>query len=48
MALNVKIRMEQADMPAGLMKMLSVLDQSVASTPVVAPAAAETPATPSP
>ena len=48
MALNVKIRMEQADMPAGLMKMLSVLDQSVASTPVVAPAAAETPAKPSP
>jgi hypothetical protein len=37
MALHVKIRMEQADMPAGLMKMLSVLDQSITSTPLATP-----------
>jgi len=41
MQLNVKIRMEQADMPVGLAKLLAALDQGIASTP-----AAEGPAGP--
>lgn len=40
--LRVKIRMEQADMPAGLMKLLSVLDQGISSAP--APPASPPPA----
>ena len=36
MQLNVKIRMEQADMPAGLLKLLAVLDQNITSAPAAA------------
>ena len=41
---NVKIRMEQADVPVGLLKLLTVLDQNVTSLPV--PAAAVPPGAP--
>jgi hypothetical protein len=34
MQLHVKIRMEQADMPAGLTKLLAALDHGISSTPV--------------
>lgn len=46
MQLRVKIRMEQADMPAGLMKLLAVLDQGISSAPAPAAAAAAAPDTP--
>lgn len=34
MSMKVKIRMEQSDVPAGLMKLLSIMDQNVSATPV--------------
>ncbi len=35
MNIDVKIRMEQADMPAGLMKLMSVMDQTASAQPRV-------------
>jgi hypothetical protein len=34
MNLRVKVRMEQADIPAGILKLLNVMDQNVTQTPI--------------
>ncbi len=37
MNLRVKVRMEQADIPAGLLKLLTIMDQAVTTAPAQEP-----------